>query len=50
VTPDDISYRSELATGRHTAEVTARDRAGNSSTKSWTFDVGGASFSVGPSR
>lgn len=44
---DGFRYRADLAPGRHVAEVTARDRAGNATTKSWTFDVG-TSFSVGP--
>jgi hypothetical protein len=44
---DGFRYRADLAPGRHVAEVTARDHAGNLTTKSWTFDVG-TSFSVGP--
>ena len=48
VRTDSFTYRSDLAPGRHTAEVTARDRAGNATTKSWTFDVAGGAFSVGP--
>jgi len=42
VTPQSFSYRGMLPPGRHTAEVTARDLAGNASQKSWTFDVGSA--------
>jgi hypothetical protein len=47
VTADEFRYRSDLAPGRYRAEVTARDRAGNATTKSWTFDVAGT-FGVGP--
>ena len=50
VTPDELRLRSELPPGRHRAEITARDRAGNTTTKAWTFDVGGGNFSVGPAR
>lgn len=39
VTDDELNFRAELEPGRYTAEVTVRDRAGNSSTKAWTFDV-----------
>lgn len=37
----EIQYRGDLAPGRHVAEVTVRDRAGNQSRRTWTFDVGG---------
>lgn len=47
ITEDGFRYREDLPPGRYTAEVTARDRAGNATTKAWTFDVGGG-FSVGP--
>lgn len=36
---DEIRYRADLPPGRYTAEVTARDRAGNQTVKTWTFDV-----------
>ena len=36
---DQLRYRADLAPGRHTAELMVRDRAGNTSTKSWSFDV-----------
>lgn len=36
---DELRYRANLAPGRHTAEVTVRDRAGNLTRKSWTFAV-----------
>jgi hypothetical protein len=42
VTPQTFSYRGTLSPGRHTAEVSARDLAGNASQKSWTFEVGSA--------
>ena len=34
-----IQYRDDLAPGRHSVELTVRDRAGNTSRRSWTFDV-----------
>ncbi|HEX2545427.1 MAG TPA: hypothetical protein VHL79_11140 [Ramlibacter sp.] len=39
VSPDEIRYRADLPPGRYTAEVTARDQAGNQTIKTWTFDV-----------
>lgn len=39
VSEEEVHYRSDLAPGRYTAEVTARDKAGNTTTKAWTFDV-----------
>lgn len=39
VSESELDYRADLDPGRYTAEVTARDRAGNSTTKAWTFDV-----------
>jgi hypothetical protein len=42
ITPNEFSFRGPLPPGRHTVEVTAQDRAGNSTAKSWTFDVGTA--------
>lgn len=39
VSESELDYRADLEPGRYTAEVTARDRAGNSTTKAWTFDV-----------
>ena len=44
---DGFRYRADLSPGRYVAEVTARDRAGNTTSKSWTFDVG-TSLSIGP--
>jgi len=41
VSGDEVQYRADLDPGRYTAELSVRDRAGNSSTKSWTFDVVG---------
>lgn len=42
ITPNEFNFRATLPPGRHTVEVTAQDRAGNSTAKSWTFDVGTA--------
>ena len=39
VTPESFSYRGPLPPGRHTVDVTARDRAGNTVRRSWSFDV-----------
>ena len=39
VSANDINYRADLNPGRYTAELTVRDRAGNTTTKAWTFDV-----------
>jgi hypothetical protein len=41
VNEDRVVFRDDLDPGRYTAELTVRDRAGNSSTKAWTFDVAG---------
>lgn len=40
VRDDRIDYREDLDPGRYTAELSVRDRAGNTSTKAWTFEVG----------
>jgi hypothetical protein len=50
ITDDRVAYRDDLEVGRHTAELTVRDRAGNSTTKAWTFDVarGGERVGTGP--
>jgi len=42
VTPEQFSYRSDLPPGRYTAEVSAKDYAGNAVRKTWSFDVSGA--------
>ena len=42
ITPDEFSFRGPLPPGRHTVEVMAQDPAGNSTAKSWTFEVGSA--------
>jgi hypothetical protein len=34
-----IQYQQELQPGRHSAELTVRDRAGNETRRAWTFDV-----------
>lgn len=39
ISADRFSYRADLPPGRYTAEVVARDHAGNQVSKSWTFDV-----------
>ena len=39
ITADEIRYRDDLDPGRYTVELSLRDRAGNLTTRSWTFDV-----------
>jgi hypothetical protein len=39
VTPDSFSYRAPLPPGRHTVDVTARDNAGNTVRRTWSFEV-----------
>ncbi|MCG2592155.1 hypothetical protein LZ009_05110 [Ramlibacter sp. XY19] len=39
VTEDEVRYRADLEPGRYTAELSVRDKAGNTSSKAWTFDV-----------
>jgi hypothetical protein len=39
VNDNRVVLREDLEPGRHTAEVTVRDRAGNATTKAWGFDV-----------
>jgi hypothetical protein len=39
VTPQHFTYRADLAPGRHTVDVTARDMVGNGVKRSWSFDV-----------
>lgn len=36
---DELRYREDLQPGRHTAELEVRDRAGNTSRRTWTFAV-----------
>jgi hypothetical protein len=50
VSSNDVNYRGDLDPGRYTAELTVRDRAGNTTTKAWTFDVapGGDRVGSGP--
>jgi hypothetical protein len=36
---DEVRYRGDLGNGRHTAEITVRDRAGNVTRRAWSFDV-----------
>lgn len=35
----EVRYRDDLRPGRHLAELIVRDRAGNSTRRSWSFDV-----------
>ncbi|MCG2591538.1 hypothetical protein LZ009_01920 [Ramlibacter sp. XY19] len=39
VSAEEVRFREDLRMGRHTAEIEVRDRAGNASRKSWTFEV-----------
>lgn len=39
ITPTSVSYRASLPPGRYTVDVTARDRAGNTVRRDWSFDV-----------
>lgn len=39
VTAQSFTYRGALPPGRHTVDVTARDRAGNAVRRSWSFDI-----------
>lgn len=36
---EGIEYRDDLAPGNHTAELTLRDRSGNATRRTWTFEV-----------
>lgn len=38
---NEVQYRDDLAPGRHYAELSVRDRAGNTTRQSWSFDVVG---------
>jgi hypothetical protein len=50
VSENEAIYRADLDPGRYTAELTVRDRAGNATTKTWSFDVapGGDRVGSGP--
>lgn len=39
IAAEEISYREGLAPGPHTVELSARDRVGNQSNRSWCFEV-----------
>lgn len=39
ITDNEIHYRDDLGRGRHTAELTVRDRAGNTARRTWSFEV-----------
>lgn len=40
----EIHYRDDLARGRHTADLVVRDRAGNWTRRTWTFNVVGERY------
>jgi len=42
ITPAAFNLRAHLTPGRHTVDVTARDRVGNALRKEWSFDVAAA--------
>ena len=46
ITPESFSYRAPLPPGRHTVDVTARDRAGNTVRRNWSFEVAGGPANV----
>lgn len=48
VSESEVHYRADLDPGRYTAELTVRDRAGNATTKAWTFDVMPDRVGTGP--
>jgi hypothetical protein len=39
VTSDSFTYRTPLPPGRHTVDVVARDKAGNTVRRTWSFEV-----------
>jgi hypothetical protein len=39
VTPEEVQYRGDLGPGRYRVEISVKDLAGNTTTKSWGFDV-----------
>lgn len=46
INPRSFTYRAALPAGRHTVDVTARDRAGNAIRRSWSFEVASAPSNV----
>lgn len=48
VNPRSFSYRAPLPPGHHTVDVTARDRAGNTVRRTWSFDVAAAAPATVP--
>ena len=42
VTPNAVSFRANLPPGRHTVDVSASDRAGNTVRREWSFEVASA--------
>lgn len=39
IVDNELRYRSDLDVGRHTAELSIRDNAGNTTTQAWTFNI-----------
>lgn len=50
IDPRSFTYRAPLPPGRHTVDVTARDRAGNAIRRTWSFEVGAAAPASVPIR
>ena len=46
IDPRSFTYRAPLPAGRHTVDVTARDRAGNTLRRTWSFEVASAPANV----
>lgn len=46
IDPRSFTYRAPLPPGRHTVDVTARDRAGNTIRRTWSFEVASAPVDV----
>lgn len=46
INPRSFTYRAPLPPGRHTVDVTARDRAGNTLRRTWSFEVASAPSNV----
>lgn len=49
ITERRLVLREDLPPGRHTAQISARDRAGNRTALTWSFDVG-AAMGAGPAQ
>lgn len=48
VSPQAFTYRGALPPGKHTVDVTARDRVGNTVRRTWSFDVASAAPATVP--